>query len=294
MPTFNNIAVSLTDSWWKKSLLFLSIFLIIEKSLFFLISMFWIPSPIAVSIIILFATLISSFLIEQFRPNSKWYYIGFFYDRTILGNFSTIIIISFTSFIIISLVLVLSGSLPKLNPKFEIWAVIIMSIQIFIMAFYEELLFRGIIFQSMLERFGEVFPTIVISLIFALFHLFNPEICFIAFVNLFFAGILFSIVFIQTRSILLVTIVHFFWNIFQVALLGWNVSGIHYPYGIFIFPSMELPYWLSGGYFGLEATPLLSIILLFNIILLNKYLKKSPFISSLLMKREYLKYGINI
>ena len=52
---------------------------------------------------------------------------------------------------------------------------------------------------------------------------------------------------------------------------------------------MNLPVWLSGGDFGLEASPLLLILILIQTYFFFKYLKKSPFVSSLILKRDYLK-----
>ena len=288
MFAFRKIAVSLTNDWWKRPLLFLFLFFIFEKAVFFLLSLFsYTPSPFFISAILLFSVLISSFLIEKIRPNSDIRYLGFFYDNFIRKNFVFVVIISLVTFFLIALIILVSGSSPATNPDFNLFAAIVLSIQIFIMAFYEEIIFRGVIFQSMIERFGEILPTIILSLIFALFHLYNPHISFLSFINIFFAGIVFSIIFIQTRSLSIVIIYHFLWNFFQAVLIGWNVSGMHYSQSIFIFHRETLPHFIDGGNFGLEATPILTLFLLIHSYFFMKYLKKSPFVSSLLLKREY-------
>ena len=289
MLALRKFAVSLTNDWWKRPLLFLLLFYLIRQSSFFLLSLTCIPAPVIIALIILLSAIIPSLLIESLRPNSKSYYIGFFYDIFIRRNLFLITIILFLTFLFLCILLLISEAMPKINSSFDTIAVIVLTIQIFIIAFYEEIIFRGIIFQSLIEKFGEILPTFLLSLVFTLFHLHNPAINLLALINLFLASILFSIIFLQTRSLLIVILYHFLWNFFQVLILHWNVSGIHYSLSIFIFPDNALPYFLNGGQFGLEATPVLTIILLIHVYFFTKYLKKSPFVSSLLLKREYLK-----
>ena len=140
-----------------------------------------------------------------------------------------------------------------------------------------------------MERYGEIFASVFISVIFGILHLFNPGANFISMVNITISSLLISYIFIQTRSLIIVSIYHFLWNAFQFFILGWNVSGFSYFYNITYFEKTNLPEWLTGGTFGLEASPVILVLLLFQAYFFYKYLKKSPFISSLLLKRDYTK-----
>ncbi len=139
-------------------------------------------------------------------------------------------------------------------------------------AFFEELLFRLIIFKLMEEYFGSWISLTINALLFGAAHLFNQNATlWSAFAIATEAGILLSIAFIFTRRIWLAFGIHFGWNFTQASVFGIPTSGISFD-GL-ITPSFSGPVWLTGGDFGLEASPISIILgLLLSYFLLKKAL----------------------
>lgn len=134
----------------------------------------------------------------------------------------------------------------------------------------EELLFRGFIFQSFIDAFGNWPAQIIIAGLFLLTHLNNPfmtgTIKGIASINIFIASMLLGIAYIKTKSLSMPIGIHFMANITQGTILGFGVSG---EKGVSLFKPItsNVPDWISGGAFGLEA----SIVGLIILILLTAF-----------------------
>ena len=138
------------------------------------------------------------------------------------------------------------------------FSTIISGFKVFIcVALVEELLFRGFIFQRLIEFFGQWPAQLIIAGMFLLTHIDNPGmvgiINLLGSLNIFFASILFGLAFIKTRSLAMSIGIHFMANWVQGSLLGFGVSGNN-EVGFFV-PILSLaPEWLTGGAFGLEAS----------------------------------------
>ncbi len=124
-------------------------------------------------------------------------------------------------------------------------------------ALAEELLFRGILFQRLVDGLGVWPAQVLISLLFVLTHLNNPGMegatkiwagC-----NIFVASILFGLAFIRTRSLAMPIGIHFMANVMQGVILGFGVSGEAEP-GLLAPRFLVDATWLTGGAFGLEAS----------------------------------------
>lgn len=158
---------------------------------------------------------------------------------------------------------------------------------IFIGAFQEELLFRGFLINSLELRFSETTSVIYSSIIFALLHIFNTNFSLISGVNTFLAGILFGLLYVQSRSIWLPTLYHFFWNAMLPLLLASNVSGINFEYALFVIDQSKFVPILNGGDYGFEATLSASIVIIASIIYFAKIETLNPYNSSYKFKRKY-------
>jgi uncharacterized protein len=126
-------------------------------------------------------------------------------------------------------------------------------------AFFEEMLFRGYLFQRLVEGMGSWPAMILLALFFGLAHWGNPgmqgAIKMWATLNIALAAILLGLCYLRTRSLALPIGTHLGWNWAQGHLLGFGVSGTqteHWVQPIF----HGKPDWLSGGKFGLEASVL--------------------------------------
>jgi uncharacterized protein len=138
-------------------------------------------------------------------------------------------------------------------------------------AIAEELLFRGFIFQRFITGIGQWPAQLIVAGFFLLTHLNNPGMTgsakTLASINIFLASLLFGLAFIRTRSLAMPLGIHFMANWVQGGLLGFGVSGTDQT-GLFV-PVFRQGYdWLSGGSFGLEASPFGLICVVAALILL--------------------------
>jgi len=124
-------------------------------------------------------------------------------------------------------------------------------------ALAEELLFRGFIFQRLIDGLGQWPAQLILAGYFLLTHLNNPGMTgdakVLAGINIFLASIVFGLAFIRTQSLATPFGLHFMANLMQGGILGFGVSGTDQP-GLLKPIFAEVPEWLTGGSFGIEAS----------------------------------------
>jgi membrane protease YdiL (CAAX protease family) len=147
-------------------------------------------------------------------------------------------------------------------------------------AFVEELLFRGFIFQRLIEGIGEWPAQLLIGGLFLLTHIGNPgmkgSIQVYASLNIFLASIMFGLAFVKTKSLALPIGIHFMANWVQGVALGFGVSGMEQA--SLLRPVLAgTPEWLTGGVFGLEASiPGMVSLVFTTLVLYNWPFKLNP------------------
>ncbi len=153
-------------------------------------------------------------------------------------------------------------------------------------AFFEELLFRLIIFKLMEEYLGSWISLLFGALFFGVAHLFNQSATlWSAFAIAVEAGILLTLAFMFTRRIWMAFGIHFGWNFVQASVLGLPASGLSFP-GL-ITSELTGPVWITGGSFGVEASPItLGLGLILSFLLLKKVLKDDQVILPSWHKRK--------
>lgn len=156
-------------------------------------------------------------------------------------------------------------------------------------AAFEELLFRGYPFQTMLRGgIPPVIPIVLLSAFFGIMHLGNPSSTMFSTMNTILAGIWLAVAYLKTRSLWFPTALHLGWNWTMGAFFGIPVSGlklIRYP--IFI-AANEAPLWLSGGSYGCEGGVAATIILVIATLVIwkAKWLQIAPTMQAALSTRE--------
>lgn len=143
------------------------------------------------------------------------------------------------------------------RPQLDIPSLISATGMFISVALAEEFLFRGFVFQRLINGIGVWPAQLIIAGYFLLIHFNNPgmtgTVKIFASVNIFIASILFGLAFIKTKSLAMPLGIHFMANWVQGTLLGFGVSG-NDEAGI-LKPQFTLaPEWLTGGTFGLEAS----------------------------------------
>jgi uncharacterized protein len=147
---------------------------------------------------------------------------------------------------------------------------ILLSVVLFvIVAFNEELLFRGYILGNLMLSMNRWVALLVSSFFFALVHMGNAHITLLSFFSILFAGLLLGLPYIFTRSLWLPLALHFSWNYFQGTIFGFSVSG-NAEYSL-ITQTRQGDTMLNGGAFGFEGSILAVVFLAIAIASLSLY-----------------------
>ncbi len=169
-----------------------------------------------------------------------------------------------------------SGLRPGLvSPEKWIPAFIGYFIMMVCVAYYEELIFRGYLTLNLFEglqqnllkfRAAALGSTFVISALFAVVHLNNPNATWIGVMNILLAGFMLGLPFFISGSLATPIGIHFAWNFVQGPVLGLPVSGIIFHSSLIQTNALQ-PYLFSGGNFGLEGGLLGSITIILTTLL---------------------------
>ena len=124
----------------------------------------------------------------------------------------------------------------------------------------EELLSRGYWLQNLSEGLNRSLGVLLSSAVFALVHVLNPNLSWLAFVGLFLSGLFLAYGYLRTNQLWLPIGLHLGWNFFEGTVFGFPVSG-QYFYQL-IRQSVSGPELITGGAFGPEAGLILLPILL--------------------------------
>ena len=147
------------------------------------------------------------------------------------------------------------------------WTDILYSNNIFIsvcilllVAFSEELVFRGYILRNLMKSFNPWLSLSISALLFALVHLMNPGIPVVGVINIILGGLLLGITFMNTRNLWMPVLFHFSWNFFQGPVLGFPVSGVAFK--TLLSATISGNELISGGSFGFEGSIICTVVLL--------------------------------
>jgi membrane protease YdiL (CAAX protease family) len=134
-------------------------------------------------------------------------------------------------------------------------------------AMHEELMFRGYPFQRLTESIGAWPAVIILSLLFAVPHLYNPNSTIFAAFNTAAVGALLGAAYLLTRSLWLPWGIHWGWNFALAVGYGLSVSGFDTDGPV---DGLVMgPEWLTGGPYGIEggASGSMAIIAGFGVLL---------------------------
>lgn len=148
-----------------------------------------------------------------------------------------------------------------------------------LVALFEEILMRGYILGRLLHTPLNKFLSLFISAaLFALLHIFNPEIDFLPMINLVLAGLLLGASYIYTRNLCFPISLHLFWNWIQGPILGYQVSGNNFMSSML---TLHLPEEnvLNGGAFGFEGSLICTVLMIVFTILIVWWGEKREAIS---------------
>ena len=165
---------------------------------------------------------------------------------------------------------------------------ILLLIKVFIIfifqALLEEILFRGYLMPFFSKVIGIKFTIILLSFLFTCIHLFNPNLNVVGLVNVFLAGVTFSLIYYYTGNLWIVGAMHTLWNFILGFIVGSQISGIITYNSVFFSIPVENKDLISGGKFGFEASIIETILELTISLFVIYLIKKEKRIESLVKK----------
>lgn len=232
-----------------------------------------------------------SFLIEGLRANGKMTNAGFTLSKhsiyeclygTLYALVPLMIIVCCAYFLGASIKIQESIDLPSLYNAFGV---------MFLVALLEELLFRGIIFQSLYERFGNIVAALTLSLLFGVAHLLNPNVSFLPLLNVVLAGILLSCMYFATKNLWMPIAFHLVWNFTLGSVFNSPVSGIpKSDTGLLLIDwdkVNQIYPFLFGGNFGLEGGIITTGLLIILSVSVMRLHTPSPYTVANLYRRYF-------
>lgn len=234
-----------------------------------------IPQPIAKGVAFLFSAVLicALFLLwtRLFEKQWRW-------DILINGicrNIVRGILIGFAYFVILIGLLYVTGcySAQYASPH---WLYIISNLCFcFLVACGEEVIFRGILFRMIDERFGLWWALGISALIFGLVHIINPNASIWSSIAIAIeAGVLLGAAYKYSNSLCLPIGIHWVWNFTEGNIFGCSISGGDAEESIFT-ANLAGPDFITGGSFGPEASVIALIMgTILSAFFLWKYSKK--------------------
>ena len=224
-------------------------------------------------LIMLLTVLITTFSVQRWIDRVPFSYLGLFTRsrlRDIWYGFLaavSIFAVGFGASCMIGLIQVENYSVN--------WMALISSFVFFlIVSFSEEIMCRGYFLGRMLDaRVNKFFALFASSLIFAILHIFNPNLTLLSLVNLVLAGCMLGATYIYVRNLWFPISLHHFWNWIQGGILGYDVSGTKTFSGILelSYPSYNI--W-NGGLFGFEGSLVCTILTVLYTVAIIAYFER--------------------
>ena len=121
-----------------------------------------------------------------------------------------------------------------------------------LIAYWEELVFRGYLLQNMADGLGLTRAVIVSCLLYGAVHAFNPNAGILSTLVIVAFGYLRIYGYLSTGLLWLSMGMHIGWNFFQGPVFGFAASGYAEKHTV-ISHAVAGPDWLTGGRFGPEA-----------------------------------------
>lgn len=141
----------------------------------------------------------------------------------------------------------------------------------------EEIVTRGWLLNVLSNKYNIGVGLLISSTLFGLMHLSNPNVNYIAVINIILVGLFYGFYVIKTNDLWAVCGMHTAWNFAQGNLFGFEVSGIDVSVGSLIDLNLVGSDFITGGIFGPEAGIVATFILLVSIGILLFIDKKGYF-----------------
>lgn len=268
------------NSWWISFFIFIVFFTIPFTLIHKFIKFSFASAPLT----LLISTLVANFSVLFFQNFRRWHLFGITPNKSSFKHFLFGFFLPMFLFFPLLIFLTFEGiSFNALSSEDVFFYLYYIGFS----ATYEELIFRGVLFQRLIEKKGEIFAVAVSSLVFSLGHLWNPHFSILSFFNIFLAGVFLGICFVKTQMLWLSIGYHFGWNFWQKLILDSPVSGLKWGKPLIQTKISQLNEFVFGGDFGIEGGILCTILLLISIVIVSKFFVPVPEIASRIFKERY-------
>ena len=129
----------------------------------------------------------------------------------------------------------------------------------------EEIVTRGWLLNVLSTKYNIGVGLLISSTLFGLMHLTNPNVNYIAVINIILVGLFYGLYVIKTNDLWAVCGMHSAWNFAQGNMFGFKVSGLDVSVGSLIDLNLVGSDFVTGGIFGPEAGITATFILLASI-----------------------------
>ena len=129
----------------------------------------------------------------------------------------------------------------------------------------EEIVTRGWLLNVLSTKYNIGVGLLISSTLFGLMHLTNPNVNYIAVINIILVGLFYGLYVIKTNDLWAVCGMHSAWNFAQGNIFGFKVSGLDVSVGSLIDLHLVGSDFVTGGIFGPEAGITATFILLASI-----------------------------
>ncbi|HUW05443.1 MAG TPA: CPBP family intramembrane glutamic endopeptidase [Williamwhitmania sp.] len=195
-----------------------------------------------------------------FRLRKRWSHLAF----GLLGGF---VFISLGSGILILLGAITIQDVHFIPVSQLLWIVLFAMV-----AVNEETFARGYLLRALMESTGKYWALLISAIVFAGLHGLNPNMSWIAMINLLIAGILLGVYYIHFKNLWFSIGIHLTWNYFQGPVWGYHVSGTTTS-GIFTLQESGSTL-INGGEFGFEGSLVCTIMMLVAIVAIDLWARR--------------------
>ncbi len=141
-----------------------------------------------------------------------------------------------------------------------------------LIAFYEEVIFRGYILSNLMESFSKWLALVISVLLFMSFHwTARSSSGFFSLANLLIIGLILGLNFIYTRNLWFSICFHIGWKFMEQPVFGYSGSV---SFQALLQPELKGDETFTGGSNGLEGSVIMMAISLLSLVLLFLFLQK--------------------
>lgn len=216
-----------------------------------------VPREYIGSALFLICILVSSYIMTRFLNRKPFAAIGLWLNRAAIRD---LLMGTFLGFLMMSAIFLVEYGAGFVNVTVrdlgmtDILMILLSSGLFFALgAAVEEALFRGYLFQTLMQGITFLPAMIFAAAVFAFAHGSNPNVSLFSFVNIGLASAWLSFAYLKVRNLWLPFGLHFGWNFSQTSIYGFPTSGISFDERKLLTIVQSGPDWLTGGVFGPEG-----------------------------------------